>query len=199
MKTTAEDDIAGGGSSPGLAPPGAGLPWWEERALRWGVRLYSRTTGREELLGRFLTEGERVLAMAVPLDEARGRRPVLVRRVRGMEDSSRCWSPYMILEHLLIVNRGMLGMILLLSAGKSTSRKVSTAEVKPSREAGPETVEEFRGMLARWPEALAGIAELRTAGRHAHPWFGPLDAHGWLALGALHQGIHRRQMERVVG
>ena len=175
------------------------MPWLEELVLRSGVRIYSRLMGRDEVLARFLTEGERVLAMAAPLDEARGRTPVLVRRVRGMEDSSRCWSPYMILQHLVIVNRGMLGMILLLTSGKSTSRKVTTADVKPSPEAGPETLEEFRAMLVRWQEALAGIGELRTAARHAHPWFGPLDAHGWLALGAVHHGIHRRQMERVVG
>ena len=182
-----------------LAPPGAGLPWFEEFVLRSGVRLYSRLTDRDKVLAKFLSEGEQVLSLASPLDEVIGRKPVLVRRVRGMEDSSRCWSPYMIVQHLVIVNRGMLGMILLLSSGKTTNREVSTADVKPSPDAGPEVLDEFREMLARWQETLAGIRDLRTEARHAHPWFGPLDAHGWLSLGAVHHGIHRRQMERVLG
>jgi hypothetical protein len=197
MKTTVVDAPSDSGSVT-LAPPGAGLPRFEELVLRSGLRLYSRFTGRDEMLARFLEEGERVLEMAAPLDEARGRTPVLVRRVRGMEDSSRCWSPYMIVRHLVMVDKGLLGMILLLSSGKSLDRKVSPADVKPSPDAGPEVMEEFRGLLARWQETLAGIHELRGGVRHVHPWFGSLDAHGWLALAAVHHGIHRRQMERVL-
>lgn len=198
MKTTVVDDPAAS-DSVRLAPPGAGLPWFEEFVLRSELRLYSRFTGRDEVLARFLEEGERVLGRAAPLDEARGRTPVLVRRVRGMEDSSRCWSPYMIVRHLVMVDKGLLGMILLLSSGKSLNRKVSPADVKPSPDAGPEVMEEFRDLLARWREALAEIKELRGGARHVHPWFGSLDAHGWLALAAVHHGIHRRQMVRVIG
>jgi len=198
-KTVVDAPAASDSDSAKLAPPGAGLPRFEEFMLRSGLRIHSRFTGREEMLARFLEEGERVLEMAAPLDEARGRTPVLVKRVRGMEDSSRCWSPYMIVRHLVMVDKGLLGMILLLSSGKSLDRKVSPADVKPSPDAGPEVMEEFRGLMARWPEALAGIKELRGGARHVHPWFGSLDAHGWLALATVHHGIHRRQMERVVG
>ena len=166
--------------------------------LRSGLRLYSRFTGRDEVLAQFMGEGERVLSLARPLDEVRGRTPVLVRRVRGMEDSSRCWSPYMIMRHLVMVDKGLLGMILLLSSGKSINRKVSPADVKPSPDAGPEVMEEFRELLTRWQETLAGIGGLRGRSRHVHPWFGSLDAHGWLALAAVHHGIHRKQMERVL-
>ena len=125
--------------------------------------------------------------------------PVGVRRVRGMEDSSRCWSPYMIVRHLVMVDKSLLGMILLLSSGKTLNRKVSPADVKPSPDAGPEVIEEFRELLVRWQETLADMGELRGGSRHLHPWFGKLDAHGWLALAAVHHGIHRKQMERVIG
>jgi hypothetical protein len=170
----------------------------EELMLRSGLRLYSRFTGRDEILASFLAEGERVLSLARPRDEVTGRTPVLVRRVHGMEDSSRCWSPYMIIEHLVMVDKGLLGMIVLLSSGRSLNRKVSPADVKPSPDAGPEVLAEFRELLARWQETLAGIKELRGGSRHLHPWFGELDAHGWLALAAVHHGIHRKQMERVL-
>jgi hypothetical protein len=181
-----------------LAPPGAGLPWFEELMLRSGLRLYSRFTGSDEILARFQGEGVRVLSLAESLDVAQGRTPVLIERVRGMEDSSRCWSPYMILRHLVMVDKGLLGMILLLSAGKSMNRKVSPADVKPSADAGPEVIEEFRELLEHWQEKLAGVSGLRGGSRHLHPWFGSLDAHGWLALAAVHHGIHRKQMERVL-
>jgi hypothetical protein len=193
MKTTSATSAA-----VPLAPPGAGLPWFEEMVLRSGLRLYSRLTGRDGVLARFLGEGERVLSLAAPLDEVQGRTPVLVRRVRGMEDSSRCWSPYMIVRHLVMVDKSLLGMILLLSSGKTLNRKVSPADVKPSPDAGPEVMEEFRELLARWQETLAGIKELRGGSQHVHPWFGALDAHGWLALAAVHHGIHRRQMVRAL-
>ncbi|MCW1924975.1 DinB family protein [Luteolibacter arcticus] len=181
-----------------LAPPGAGLPRLEEFFLRSGLKIYSRLAGRERVLGLFLRDAERVLSLATPLDEATGRKAVLVPRVRGMEDSSRCWSPYMIVQHLVIVDKAILGMILLLAGGKTTNREVRVADVKPSPEAGPEVMEEFRAVLARWQETLAGIKDLRGGSRHAHPWFGPLDAHEWMSLAALHHGIHLRQMERVV-
>jgi hypothetical protein len=198
MKTTADTSSVPSSRSTTLAPPGAGLPWLEELLFRNGLRLYSRLTGRDEMLKRFLSEAERVLEMVAPLDETQGRKPVLVRRVRGMEDSSRCWSPYMIIRHLVMVDKSLLRMTLLLSSGKTLNRKVSPADVKPSPDAGPEAMEEFRELLARWQETLAGMGELRGGSRHLHPWFGELDAHGWLALAAVHHGIHRKQMERVV-
>jgi len=199
MKTTADTASVPSSRSTTLAPPGAGLPWFEELVLRNGLRLYSRFTPRDAMLKKFFSQAERVLEMVAPLDETRGRTPVLVKRVRGMEDSSRCWSPYMIVRHLVMVDKSLLGMILLLSSGKTLNRKVSPADVKPPPDAGPEVIEEFRELLVRWQETLAGMGDLRGGSRHLHPWFGKLDAHGWLALAAVHHGIHRKQMERVIG
>ena len=174
------------------------MPWFEELVLRNALRLYARVTSRDEMMRKFLSEGEWMLERAAKLDEKQGRTPVLVKRVRGMEDSSRCWSPYMIIRHLVMVDRGMMGLILLLSSGKTLDRKVSPADVKPSPDSGPEVMEEFRELLARWQETIAGLGELRGGSRHLHPWFGEMDANGWFALAAVHHGIHRRQMERVL-
>jgi hypothetical protein len=33
--------------------------------------------------------------------------------------------------------------------------------------------------------------------RFVHPWFEPMDAHGWHALAAGHLRIHRVQIERI--
>ena len=186
-------------TSVNLAPPGAGLPWLEQKLLGVGLGLYSRLTDRERALERFLGEADRVLSLATPISEEVGRQPVLVKRLRGMEDSSRYWSPYMIVQHLVIVDKAILMMIKMLSSGKTADRKSSTADVKPSPDAGPEALDEFRALLARWQETLSEIPELRGGARHPHPWFGPLDAHGWLAVAAQHHGIHRKQLEAVLG
>jgi hypothetical protein len=33
---------------------------------------------------------------------------------------------------------------------------------------------------------------------HAHPWFGPLNAHGWHCLAAIHHTLHRRQLTAIL-
>lgn len=166
--------------------------------MGFGLGVYARLADRERALERFHGEAERVVSLVTPLTEEEGRRPVLVKRLRGMEDSSRYWSPYMIVQHLVIVDRAMLMMIRLISSGKTTDRKSGTADVKPSPNAGPEAVDEFRTLLVRWQETLSEIPDLRGGSRHPHPWFGPLNAHEWLAVAAQHHGIHRRQMEMVL-
>lgn len=40
-----------------------------------------------------------------PLELLIGKERVLIKRITGIEDSSRFWSVYMVLDHLLIVDR----------------------------------------------------------------------------------------------
>ena len=34
--------------------------------------------------------------------------------------------------------------------------------------------------------------------RHEHPWFGELKAKDWSVMGAIHQVVHRRQIEAII-
>jgi hypothetical protein len=52
----------------------------------------------------------------------------------------------------------------------------------------------FAASCAALHRAGAEAATLRTRLRFSHPWFGPLDAATWLRLGAMHLGLHRRQL-----
>jgi hypothetical protein len=47
------------------------------------------------------------------------------------------------------------------------------------------------------PITCLGILDRRV--RHPHPWFGPMTAHDWHCLAAIHHRVHRRQLERIVG
>lgn len=183
---------------PPLAPPGAGIPWLERMVLKGGVRLYASRTSQQAAMALFQRDAAEVIAMAESVSEEIGRKPALVPRLRAMEDSSRYWSPYMIVQHLDIIDRGVLMLVRGLAAGRSSDKVTGTADVKPSPDAGPDVVGKFRETVAAWQSKLAEIPDLKTRLRHPHPWFGPLDAHAWVCVAALHHGVHLKQMKLVL-
>ena len=127
-----------------------------------------------------------------------GSRRVLIRRLPGMEDSSRYWSVWMTLDHLRIVHGGMDRIIGDLTNGRMPEGIASTATVKPSPEATRGVIAAFRKSCDALLETVAAAGNLKTRLRYSHPWFGPLDAYGWHALAAGHMGIHRAQIERII-
>lgn len=181
-----------------LAPPGAGLPKPELFFARLIFGWFRRTRSREEVTALFEEERQRILRLAADLDAAKGSRRVLIRRLPGMEDSSRDWSVFMTLEHLRIVNEAVRESIRSLAAGKVPERVASTAAVKPSPGTGTEAVRAFEDGCKRFQDAVAEIPGLRTSARYSHPWFGPLDAAGWHAMAAFHLRLHRKQVEAIL-
>src|SRR6187402_1074650 len=122
--------LATGGGGPRLAPPGAGLPaielWIARRLFRWRAWRTSRR-GAVEAIGR---ERDAILALVRSCAPADAARPVLIKRLRGLEDSSRNWSVYMTLAHLRIVNRATRATMTQLLAGQRPPGVASTAAVK---------------------------------------------------------------------
>lgn len=184
-------------TEPHLDAPGAGLPGPElfiaRRLFAWKRRFGSR----EGFSRRFEMERAAIrdLVAAIP-EELRSRR-VLIPRLRGLEDSSRHWSAWMTLDHLRITNEAFAGIIATLAAGKIPPGKADTAAVKPSPEAGPGVEAAYEASCDNLVAVVAGIADLKTALRFPHPWFGPLDAADWHALSATHLGIHRAQIAEI--
>jgi hypothetical protein len=184
-------------TEPHLDAPGAGLPGPElfiaRRLFAWKRRFGSR----ESFSRRFEMERAAIrdLIAAIP-EELRARR-VLIPRLRGLEDSSRHWSAWMTLDHLRITNEAFAGIIATLAAGKTPPGKADTAAVKPSPGAGPEIEAAYEASCEDLVKVVAGIADLKTAPRFPHPWFGPLDAADWHALCATHLGIHRAQIAEI--
>lgn len=70
--------------------------------------------------------------------------------------------------------------------------------MKPSESAELEQIERLRKAVEIYGETVTQLGDLRTTTRHPHPWFGPLDARGWHALTAIHNGLPRRQIEMIV-
>lgn len=112
-----------------------------------------------------------------------------------MEYSARL--PRMVLDHLRIVNEGIAQIIESLSRDQLFPQEIRIQDVKPSLQSGPETVEQFIKAVATYESAVTRLGTLGRRLRHAHPWFGPMTAHDWHCLAAIHSWVHRRQMERV--
>jgi hypothetical protein len=125
-------------------------------------------------------------------------KPILIPRVWGIEDSSRNWSIYMTLAHLIMVHDTIADIIEHLAAGQSYAREVRTADVKPGYGCDAATVDRFQQGLTSYLARTSLPSNLCTRATHVHPWFGPLNAHQWHCLAALHETIHRRQIERIV-
>lgn len=183
-----------------LAPPGAGIPLLHRLAMRWRLRRLPRRMDEARALALFDQEATKLLALAKDLTPEQLARRVLVPPQRGLEDSSRYWSVAMVLEHLVIVGDAMAGFAVALSRGEIPPGRVAIAEVKPAgTQEALAAVAAFEAMLARVHALLATRhTPLAAKPRYAHPWFGPLTAHQWMCLLALHQRVHRQQAEAIV-
>ena len=181
-----------------LAAPGAGLPFVERLVSRTVLKIYAAWATKDQVLRRFQLEAEAAIALVEPLSEEAAKTPVLIPRPLGLEDSSRNWSAAMTLEHLVIVNLGIAGIIRALGSDEPELTEVRIEDVKPSEAAGLEQIERLRRAVEIYERTIKQQDDLRTPLRHPHPWFGPLDARGWHALAAIHNGLHRRQIQMIV-
>jgi hypothetical protein len=181
-----------------LQSPGAGLPFLELHFVRAAFRMIRWLTSRQRTRRRFKDEGQRILCLARSLDPVAAARPVLIRRVWGIEDSSRNWSVFMTLDHLVITNDAIAAILEHITAGKEFGTEVRIADVKPRPDTGPEVLARFAGCVESFLARTAALPDLRAGVRHVHPWFGPLDGHGWHCLAGLHMTIHRRQIQSIL-
>ena len=183
---------------PQLAPPGAGLPrieLWVARTL-FGWRRF--TGSRRFFSEHFQQERANIGGLIQGLEPEAAARRVLIKRCRGLEDSSRYWSVWMTLDHLRIVNGQIAQVIGALSHGVTPGGKASTAKVKPSPEVTGSVSAEYEAACDKLLATVAKISNLKTSLEYAHPWFGALNAAGWHALAGTHMRIHRVQMERIL-
>ncbi len=183
-----------------LDRPGAGLPFWQALIARyWIVPRYAKQMSWEAVDRFFTTETNKILAAYGTLSPEQRTVPVLVPRLQGLEDSSRFWSPAMVLEHLVIVGSGMQNIIIELSHGRAPEGKADTAAVKPlGGVAEQEMQQKFQDFCGSVLKILKEkVADQEAASTFPHPWFGPLTARKWHWLLASHMRIHRKQLEEI--
>lgn len=187
--------------APRLQQSGAGLPWLELLVARYLVfpRSCRKLTWAASAL-QFQEDGTRVLAVLDTLPAGRLNELVLVRRFAGMEDSSRCWSAVMTVEHLNLVGAAIRQTISSLRRGEVPTVQPRVENFKPRSTAAPAEIRSEFVRLLGDVEAAEQVEPPIPRGqgpRYAHPWFGPMDAYQWHCLLSFHQGIHRKQIEAI--
>ncbi len=184
-----------------LASPGAGLPLFELLVIRFILKPFSyRKSNWDKSLERFKVEGDRMIALGESVEMKIRTEPVLIRRMVGIEDSSRNWSLAMTLEHTTIVAREVYQVVLALSRGVSPQGKANTAAVKPKGELDwDECVQEWRKVSELIVKELRSSDIVRSSKcTFKHPWFGAMNIQEWVWMLGVHQTLHRRQMLKII-
>ena len=181
-----------------LEPPGAGLPAFELAWLRVAFRSGCAIMPINAGLRWFKLEERTITSLVRRVSVSQGSAPILIDRIVGIEDSSRCWSVFMVLDHLRIVNDAIAHIVDVLSNNQTLTQEVRIQDVKPNPMSGPEVIQEFIQSVASYESRVRKLGILGNDQRHPHPWFGPMTAFDWHCLAAIHQWVHRRQLERIV-
>ena len=181
-----------------LQPPGAGIPKIEMVIGKGILSLKSMLSSDEKALRVFELEMNTLINLHDHVDLVAADEQVLIGRMAGLEDSSRNWSLFMVLEHLCIVNREMLKVVDALKRGIAPRGEIAIEYYKPDPDVDTDVIERFKDCCYDFLEVLRAHGRLRTRLTYSHPWFGELDGHGWAVLAAMHMGLHRRQAQRII-
>jgi hypothetical protein len=183
---------------PNLAAPGAGLPRIERFFANLMIHWKAKRTSREEAVVTFAKERETILKLLHSTSIECLTKPVLIKRLPGLEDSSRYWSMLMTMDHLRIVNDQINGVIVSLCAGQLPTGTASTAAVKPSHQVNTSSIAAFATSCADFEKRVAFQSDLKTTLTFPHPWFGPMNAAAWHFMTGFHMQLHRKQMELIL-
>ena len=186
-------------AEPQLQPPGAGVPKLEELFLRYVFTpVMQKWLSWDESHKAFLAETDEIISVYQHMKPEDHDKRVLIPRLTGLEDSSRYWSANMVLEHVMLVTKGIVNIIETLGDEKIMSGKVSTAAVKPKGGHDEDMMPAFWEAMHQAADRVGEDFQKRASQTtHDHPWFGPLNTHGWHTVLAIHQGVHRRQIEKI--
>lgn len=186
---------------PKLAPPGAGLPFYQQLVSRYLIlpAFFARNSW-DSAIKIYRAESDLILSTGRKLSSADASEPVLVSGIWGIEDSSRFWSLAMVMEHLTMFADWLGPALIALADGKGTPAKTTIEAIKPRGDKSQaRAIKDFSESSKHFVRQVG--QELQSRGSEArldHPWFGALTARQWLCLAALHQRIHRLQAQAIV-
>jgi len=183
-----------------LGKAGAGLPKVQAFVLRYiAFPMLRMSVSWENALKIFESEGAKMEQLIAGLDQEQMHTKVLVPLTFGIEDNSRYYSAAMVLWHLIYVGETIRDGVISLSRGENLDFTVKIANFKPFVEISASVIDDYKGFLASFgPDLEQHVKNRHIENYHSHPWFGPLNPHGWLVMGAVHQWVHRRQLENIV-
>lgn len=185
-------------NEPRLAPPGAGLPFPQRWVARWVIPFQAKRSLLQDNLTRFEKYSRSIEDRAQTLTTDQLNTRFLVRPILGLEDSSRYWSPAMILDHLMITGPHFYQILSELSYGRVPPVQVRVENVKPPAQTHDlDIIQKYHRFWTGFVPTLKLGPDLHGT-RLRHPWFGPLSAHQWLHVLSLHHGVHLQQFKQIV-
>jgi len=183
-----------------LGKAGGGLSSGRAFFLKYlGFPLLNSIISWDRALDIFEKEGEKVLSLARFMEKDKLFERVLVPKLFGLEDNSRYYSVAMVLEHLVVVGTALQNRIPSLSQGKSLDKEIKIEDYKPYMEIDNTIINQYEIFLHSFrKEVEEKVDNIFLENRHEHPWFGELKAKDWSVMGAIHQIVHRRQIEAII-
>jgi hypothetical protein len=174
------------------------LPRWERQLGGLTVKTLAAFKSKEWISERFRGEADRIADLMEGVEERLGRQRIKITRRPGMEPTSRDWSVFMTIEHLVIVNRGITAVVHALCADHNPGVEIRVEDIQPHPDAGPEQLEALSQSVERYLDIVKRFGDLGCRQQYLHPWFGPLRACEWHVLAALHNRLHRGQIQRIL-
>ena len=184
----------------GLGKAGGGLSRSRAFVLKHiAFPLLNPLISWERALTIFEAEGEKIVHLASQLPQEKLFERVLVPKLFGLEDNSRYYSVAMVLRHLLTVGLALQTRIPVLSEGKSLQKEVKIEEYKPYMDIDEDIAGIYKDFLLHFRTNIENdLGNIYLNNRHEHPWIGELRAKDWAVMGAIHQIVHRRQLEAII-
>ena len=184
----------------GLGKAGGGLSKGRAYFLRHiGFPFVNAVISWDRALSIFESEGKKMILLAQSVPNEKLNERVLVLPLFGLEDNSRYYSVAMVLKHVLTVGHALQNRVPLLSQGKKLDKEVKIEDYKPYEEIGVDIIEKYEVFLNTFRNTMElEVEDIYLDNRHEHPWFGNLKAKEWAVMGAIHQIVHRRQMEAII-
>ncbi len=184
-----------------LGPGGTGLPPVEAFLQRQMIfPVLCTVMSFEGALRLFEKESRSLIAEVSMLAPLARERRILVPRLPAIEDCSRFWSAAMVLEHLIIAGTNIRVVAQYLAAGRKPPGQASISANKPRGElTGEACVDSFIEFSSEFVHTVRGLSAAKSSKvTFRHPWFGEINLHQWVCLAAIHQRIHRRQVEAII-
>ena len=178
------------------------LPRIERSALN-GILSTSSTFLSERNLLRLFRWETRKLDRLLEADESYDVFQVIkIPRVIGVSESTRNWSVLMVIDHLCLVIEDCRKAIVSLSDGVEPRGEIDLSLYAPNPDVGFEVLGRFeqttQGFCLDIQTAMKRETVFSGPARFSHPCFGSMNAKNWLAFAALHQAIHRRQVQKII-
>ena len=178
------------------------LPRFERSALN-GILSTSSTFLSERNLLRLFRWETRKLDRLLEADESYDVFQVIkIPRVIGVSESNRNWSVLMVLDHLCLVIEDCRKAIASLVDGVEPRGEIDLSLYAPNTDVGFDVLGRFehltKGFCLDIQTAIKREGAFAGPTRFSHPCFGNMSAKNWLAFAALHQAIHRRQVQKII-